>query len=131
MLFKQLGLSEPLLRAIELQGYKNPTPIQEKSIPQVFSGKDVLASAQTGTGKTAGFTLPLLQLLSENPTQKRRPIRVLILTPTRELAAQILANLVSYGKFVDIRSTVIFGGVSAKPQITALRQGIDILVATP
>ena len=131
MSFKNLGLSEPLLKAIALQGYKNPTPIQEKSIPEVFAGKDVLASAQTGTGKTAGFTLPLLQILSENPVRKRRPIRVLILTPTRELAAQILANLDQYGKFLDVRSTVIFGGVSANPQITALRKGIDILVATP
>lgn len=131
MSFKNLGLSEPLLKAIALQGYKNPTPIQEKSIPEVFAGKDVLASAQTGTGKTAGFTLPLLQLLSEKPARKRRPIRVLILTPTRELAAQILDNLEQYGKFLDVRSTVIFGGVSANPQITALRKGIDILVATP
>lgn len=131
MSFKNLGLSEPLLKAIALQGYKNPTPIQEKSIPEVFAGKDVLASAQTGTGKTAGFTLPLLQLLSEKPVQKRRPIKVLILTPTRELAAQILANLDQYGKFLDVRSTVIFGGVSANPQITALRKGVDILVATP
>lgn len=131
MSFKQLGLSEPLLKALALQGYKNPTPIQEKSIPVVFRGKDILASAQTGTGKTAGFTLPLLQILSEAPVRKRRAIKVLILTPTRELAAQILANLEQYGKFLDIRSTVIFGGVSANPQITALRKGIDILVATP
>lgn len=131
MSFKNLGLSEPLLKALRLQGYENPTPIQEKSIPEVFRGKDLLASAQTGTGKTAGFTLPLLQLLSETPTRKRRAIRVLILTPTRELAAQILANLDQYGQFLDIRSTVIFGGVSANPQITALRKGIDILVATP
>lgn len=131
MSFKNLGLSEPLLKALRLQGYENPTPIQEKSIPEVFRGKDLLASAQTGTGKTAGFTLPLLQLLSETPSRKRRAIRVLILTPTRELAAQILANLEQYGKFLDIRSTVIFGGVSANPQITALRKGVDILVATP
>ena len=131
MSFKNLGLSEPLLKALRLQGYENPTPIQEKSIPEVFRGKDLLASAQTGTGKTAGFTLPLLQMLSETPSRKRRAIRVLILTPTRELAAQILANLEQYGRFLDIRSTVIFGGVSANPQITALRKGIDILVATP
>jgi ATP-dependent RNA helicase RhlE len=131
MSFKNLGLSEPLLKALRLQGYQNPTPIQEKSIPEVFKGNDLLASAQTGTGKTAGFTLPLLQILSETPTRKRRAIRVLILTPTRELAAQILANLEQYGKFLDLRSTVIFGGVSAHPQITALRKGIDILVATP
>ncbi|MFT5724186.1 MAG: ATP-dependent RNA helicase RhlE [Bacteroidia bacterium] len=131
MSFKSLGLSKPLLEALRLQGYQNPTTIQEKSIPAVFEGGDLLASAQTGTGKTAGFTLPLLQILSESPTRKRRAIKVLILTPTRELAAQILANLEQYGRFLDIRSTVVFGGVSANPQITKLRQGIDILVATP
>ncbi len=131
MSFNSLGLSEPLLKALSRQGYKTPTTIQEKAIPAIFKGGDLLASAQTGTGKTAGFTLPLLQILSESPVQRKRPIKVLILTPTRELAAQILMNLEQYSQFLDIRSTVIFGGVSANPQINALQKGVDILVATP
>ena len=131
MTFKSLGLSEPLLRAISKKGYETPSPIQEKAIPPVLEGKDVLASAQTGTGKTAGFTLPLLHYLSENPKQKFRPIRALILTPTRELAAQVYANVKEYSEFLNLRSAVIFGGVNQKPQIATIRQGIDILVATP
>ncbi|WP_400080636.1 DEAD/DEAH box helicase [Winogradskyella sp. R77965] len=131
MSFKSLGLSEPLLRAISKKGYETPSPIQAKAIPPVLDGKDVLASAQTGTGKTAGFTLPLLHLLSENPKQKYRPIRALILTPTRELAAQVYANVKEYSEFLNIRSTVIFGGVNQKPQVAKIRQGIDVLVATP
>ncbi|MFK7750585.1 MAG: DEAD/DEAH box helicase [Kordia sp.] len=131
MSFKSLGLSDALLRAISKKGYTEPSPIQAKAIPLVLERKDVLASAQTGTGKTAGFTLPMLQLLSQEPPLRRRPIRALILTPTRELAAQVYANVKEYSTFLDIRSTVIFGGVNAKPQIATLRNGVDILVATP
>jgi len=130
MSFKSLGLSNALLKAIEKKGYTTPSPIQQKAIPLVLKGRDVLASAQTGTGKTAGFTLPLLQNLSKEQ-HKRRPIRALILSPTRELAAQILDDVRSYSEFVDLKSTVIFGGVNANPQIRTLRQGVDILVATP
>ena len=131
MTFKDLGLSEALLKAVNKKGYTNPSPIQEKAIPLVLAGKDVLASAQTGTGKTAGFTLPMLHNLVANNKWKRRPIRALVLTPTRELAAQVYENVLEYSEFVDIKSTVIFGGVNAKPQIRTLRDGIDILVATP
>lgn len=131
MSFDSLGLSAPLLKAVQKKGYTEASPIQQKAIPPVLQGKDVLASAQTGTGKTAGFTLPILQILSKNPPQKRRPIRALVLTPTRELAAQILENVVSYGEFLDIRSTVIFGGVNQNPQVQKLRNGIDFLIATP
>ncbi len=131
MSFKSLGLSEALLKAIQKKGYTTPSPIQQKAIPPVLLGADVLASAQTGTGKTAGFTLPLLHLLSENPKEKYRPIRALILTPTRELAAQVYANVREYSEFLDIRSAVIFGGVNQKPQAATIRQGVDVLVATP
>jgi ATP-dependent RNA helicase RhlE len=131
MSFKSLGLSEPILRAISKKGYENPSPIQVKAIPPILQGKDILASAQTGTGKTAGFTLPLLHLLSENPKEKYRPIRALVLTPTRELAAQVYANVKEYSEFLNIKSAVIFGGVNQKPQAAAIRQGIDVLVATP
>jgi len=131
MTFKDLGLSEDILEAVEKKGYTVPTPIQEKSIPLVLAGKDLMASAQTGTGKTAGFTLPILELLSKEGTPKNRPIRALILTPTRELAAQVFENVKEYSKNLDIKSTVIFGGVKANPQIRQLRNGIDILVATP
>ncbi|WP_298498984.1 DEAD/DEAH box helicase [uncultured Algibacter sp.] len=131
MSFQSLGLSDALLKAISKKGYTTPSPIQEKAIPPVLEGKDVLASAQTGTGKTAGFTLPLLHLLSENPKAKYRPIRALILTPTRELAAQVYANVREYSEFLNLRSAVIFGGVNQKPQAATLRQGIDVLVATP
>ncbi|WP_369753620.1 DEAD/DEAH box helicase [Flavobacterium sp. WC2409] len=131
MSFNSLGLSDALLKAISKKGYTTPSPIQQKSIPPILEGKDVLASAQTGTGKTAGFTLPILQILSQGKHLSHRPIRALILTPTRELAAQILANIKEYGEFLDLRSTVIFGGVNQKPQVAQLNQGIDILVATP
>ena len=131
MSFTSLGLIPALLKAVQKQGYTIPTPIQEKTIPIILEGKDVLASAQTGTGKTAGFTLPMLQILSQTQKKKYRPIRALILTPTRELAAQVHANVREYSAFLDLRSTVIFGGVNAKPQIRTLRQGIDVLVATP
>ncbi len=131
MSFKSLGLSDALLKAINKQGYTKPSPIQEKAIPIILERKDVLASAQTGTGKTAGFTLPMLQILSQGQQLRKRPVRALILTPTRELAAQVYDNVREYSKFLNIYSTVIFGGVSAKPQISALRRGVDILVATP
>ncbi|MDO5979999.1 DEAD/DEAH box helicase [Flavivirga spongiicola] len=131
MSFNSLGLSQALLKAISKKGYTTPSPIQQKAIPPILEGKDVLASAQTGTGKTAGFTLPLLHLLSENPKQKYRPIRALILTPTRELAAQVYANVREYSEFLNLRSAVIFGGVNQKPQVARIRQGVDILVATP
>jgi ATP-dependent RNA helicase RhlE len=131
MSFESLGLSDPLLKAIEKKGYTTPSPIQEKCIPVVLQGRDVLASAQTGTGKTAGFTLPLLQILSGVQTPQKRPIRALVLTPTRELAAQILENVKEYSTFLKIKSTVIFGGVKQGPQVNTLRSGVDILIATP
>ena len=131
MSFTTLGLSKSLLKAIDKQGYTSPSPIQAKAIPLILKGNDVLASAQTGTGKTAGFTLPMLQKLSEGQSEKRRPIRGLILTPTRELAAQVHANVKAYSEFLDIRSTVIFGGVNQRPQVATIRNGVDILVATP
>ena len=131
MSFQSLGLSDALLKAVSKKGYTTPSPIQEKAIPPVLEGRDVLASAQTGTGKTAGFTLPLLHYLSENPKAKFRPIRALILTPTRELAAQVHESVKDYSEFLDIRSTVIFGGVNQKPQAATIRRGVDILVATP
>jgi ATP-dependent RNA helicase RhlE len=131
MSFQALGLSETLLKAVSKQGYSTPSPIQEKSIPTILEGKDVLASAQTGTGKTAGFTLPMLQILSQGQQLRHRPVRALVLTPTRELAAQVYANVKSYGEFLNLRSAVIFGGVNQRPQVAQLRQGVDILVATP
>ncbi len=131
MSFSSLGLSDALLKAVSKQGYETPSPIQQKAIPAVLEGRDVLASAQTGTGKTAGFTLPLLQILSQNSTSNRRPIRALILTPTRELAAQVYENVKSYSEFTDLRALVIFGGVNQKPQVASLNRGVDILVATP
>ena len=131
MSFNQLGLSDALLKAVVKQGYKTPSPIQSKSIPLILEGKDLLASAQTGTGKTAGFTLPLLQILSEGQSLRKRPIRALILTPTRELAAQVYNNVNSYSEFLDLRSTVIFGGVNQRPQVATIKNGVDILIATP
>ena len=131
MTFKELGLNEPLLRAIKDQGYTKPTPIQQQAIPIVLKHKDVLAGAQTGTGKTAGFTLPLLQRLSEHPKKGKTHVRALVLTPTRELAAQVQESVYTYGKYLPFKSTVIFGGVKVNPQIVALRRGVDIVVATP
>ncbi|WP_420552109.1 DEAD/DEAH box helicase [Tenacibaculum aiptasiae] len=131
MTFKSLGLSDALLKAIKEKGYNSPSPIQEKAIPHILEGKDVLASAQTGTGKTAGFTLPVLQYLAETKHPKYRPIRALVLTPTRELAAQVYDNIREYSTYLNIKSTVIFGGVKASGQIKTIRQGVDILVATP
>lgn len=131
MLFKDLGLSEPLLRAVSEKGYETPSPIQEQCIPVVLEGKDILASAQTGTGKTAGFALPMLQLLSQGREKHNRPVRALILTPTRELAAQIGDELKDYSKYLHLRYSVIFGGVNQNPQVRAIKQGVDVLVATP
>ncbi|WLS77713.1 ATP-dependent RNA helicase RhlE [Erwinia pyri] len=133
MSFDSLGLNADILRAVAEQGYNEPTPIQRQAIPVVLAGRDLMASAQTGTGKTAGFTLPLLQLLSSStPHPKgRRPVRALILTPTRELAAQVGENVHDYSKYLDLRSLVVFGGVSINPQMMKLRGGVDVLVATP
>lgn len=131
MSFDSLGLSAPLLKAIAKKGYIEPSPIQEKAIPVVLKGRDVLASAQTGTGKTAGFVLPILQLFSQAQQSHKRPIRALVLTPTRELAAQIYDNVREYSEFIDFRSAVIFGGVNQNPQIRAIKNGLDLLVATP
>ena len=132
MLFKDLGLSAELLRAVEKQGYDEATPIQQQAIPLVVEGKDLLAGAQTGTGKTAGFTLPVLQRLQKSPNEghKRHP-RVLVLTPTRELAAQVHESVRDYGQYLPFRSAVIFGGVSINPQKQKLIRGVDIVVATP
>jgi len=130
--FDSLGLSAALLRAVAEQGYTEPTPIQARVIPVVLAGRDVLAGAQTGTGKTAGFTLPMLQRLSATPAPPgRRAVRALILTPTRELAAQVHDSVRQYGKYVPLRSAVVFGGVNINPQIDILRRGVDVLVATP
>ncbi len=132
MSFTNLGLSEPLLKAIKDQGYDTPTPIQLQAIPTVIEGKDVLAAAQTGTGKTAGFTLPLLERLSQTqPKMQKKQIRVLVLTPTRELAAQVAESIKTYGKYVPYTSTVIFGGVGINPQLATIRKGVDIVIATP
>ncbi|KAB7627801.1 DEAD/DEAH box helicase [Alkalilimnicola sp. S0819] len=130
MSFENLGLSAELLRAVSEQGYTTPTPIQAQAIPVVLQGRDLLAAAQTGTGKTAGFTLPLLQRLSERPSNRKSP-RALVLTPTRELAAQVLESVRDYGKHLPVRATAVFGGVGINPQIQTLRRGVDILVATP
>jgi len=132
MSFDTLGLSAELLRAVADQGYSEPTPVQSQAIPVILQGKDLLAGAQTGTGKTAGFTLPLLQRLSDaTPVKGRRPVRALILTPTRELAAQVGESVNTYGRHLPLTSTVIFGGVKINPQIARLRTGVDIVVATP
>ena len=131
MTFSKLGLSEPLLRAVLEQGYDTPTPIQAQAIPVVLRGDDILASAQTGTGKTAGFTLPLLQRLADQPRAKSNHVKVLILAPTRELAAQIHESVLQYGKYLNLRSAVVFGGVKINPQMIKLRAGVEVLIATP
>ncbi|BDI04922.1 DEAD/DEAH box helicase [Sphaerotilus microaerophilus] len=135
MTFDDLGLAQPILRAVHEEGYEIPTPIQQQAIPAVLAGGDLLAGAQTGTGKTAGFTLPMLHRLSATPAQRdargRLPIRALILTPTRELAAQVEESVRTYGKYLKLASMVMFGGVGMGPQIDKLRRGVDILVATP
>lgn len=132
MTFSDLNLNELLLKAIKDQGYTSPTPVQAQAIPFILEGRDMLAGAQTGTGKTAGFTLPLLHILSHKKNVKtHRKIRALILTPTRELAAQVGESVKIYGKHLPLKSAVIFGGVGINPQITTLKAGVDILVATP
>jgi len=131
MLFNELGLSAELLSAVEKQGYREATPIQREAIPPILEGRDILASAQTGTGKTAGFTLPLLQRLMASPPGGKRRVRALVLVPTRELAAQVSESVRNYGCHLPTRSLQIFGGVSIRPQIKRLRDGVDIVVATP
>ncbi|MDH5256541.1 MAG: DEAD/DEAH box helicase [Gammaproteobacteria bacterium] len=131
MSFASLGLSDPIVKAVTEHGYETPSPIQLQAIPAVLKGKDVMAAAQTGTGKTAGFTLPLLELLSKGEQAHPNQVRALILTPTRELAAQIEQSVITYGKHLPLRSTVVFGGVKINPQMMKLRKGVDILVATP
>ena len=132
--FTELGLVPAILRAVSDVGYSTPTPIQQQAIPPILEGRDLLGCAQTGTGKTAAFAIPILQLLAGRSGQQargRRPIRALILTPTRELALQIYESFRDYGKYMPLRSCVIFGGVSQQPQVEALRRGVDVLVATP
>jgi ATP-dependent RNA helicase RhlE len=131
MSFAELGLAEPIVRAVTEYGYTQPTPIQAQAIPAVLKGGDLLAGAQTGTGKTAGFTLPMLQRLNDGKRAAPRHIRALVLTPTRELAAQVGESVVNYGKYLKLSSEVIFGGVNINPQIQKLARGVDILVATP
>jgi ATP-dependent RNA helicase RhlE len=133
MSFASLGLRAELVRAVSEKGYSEPTPIQRQAIPVVLEGRDLMGGAQTGTGKTAGFTLPLLQRLAEGkrPNKGRRPVRSLVLTPTRELAAQVGESVNTYGKYQQLKSAVIFGGVKIGPQINRLRNGVDIIVATP
>jgi ATP-dependent RNA helicase RhlE len=133
MLFSQLGLIDPIMKALQEEGYEKPTPIQEQAIPSILKQRDLLGCAQTGTGKTAAFSIPVLQLLSGRPAKAHasKPIRCLILTPTRELAIQINESIEAYGRHLKLKHAVIFGGVPQRPQTAALRQGVDILVATP
>jgi ATP-dependent RNA helicase RhlE len=131
MLFEQLGLTAPLLKALQKEGYTTPTPIQTQAIPHALQGKDILGLAQTGTGKTAAFALPILQLLNQQQSKGYRHTRALILTPTRELAMQILESFQSYGRYTNVKQEVIFGGVSQHAQTIALRNGTDVLIATP
>ncbi|GAA4492983.1 DEAD/DEAH box helicase [Pseudaeromonas paramecii] len=131
MSFSSLGLSPALLRAVSEQGYSEPSPIQAQAIPAVLAGRDLMAAAQTGTGKTAGFTLPLLQRLAGGPRVKPNQVRALILAPTRELAAQVEESVRNYGKYLSLRSGVVFGGVGINPQMMMLRKGLDVLVACP
>ncbi|QHJ10227.1 ATP-dependent RNA helicase RhlE [Paraglaciecola mesophila] len=131
MSFADLGLSPAILSAVTAKGYTDPSPIQAQAIPAILEGKDIMAAAQTGTGKTAGFTLPLLELLNRGKHARGNQARALVLTPTRELAAQVGASVVDYGKDLPLRSAVVFGGVGINPQMIKLRKGVDILVATP
>jgi ATP-dependent RNA helicase RhlE len=132
MSFEKLGLIEPILEALKAEGYTNPTPIQQQSIPIILEGKDLLGCAQTGTGKTAAFTIPMIQLMTEKPRAiGKRKVRGLIVTPTRELAIQIGESFKAYGKNTDLNATVIFGGVNQNPQTAALRNGVDVIIATP
>lgn len=129
--FSELGLAEPILKAVLEQGYTTPTPVQEQAIPAVLAGRDVMAAAQTGTGKTAGFTLPILHKLQQGKRASANRCRALILTPTRELAAQVGANVAEYSQYLNMSSTVVFGGVGINPQMIKLRRGVDVLVACP
>ncbi|MEN9339535.1 MAG: hypothetical protein RIQ62_847, partial [Bacteroidota bacterium] len=133
MTFDQLPIIPPILQALQTEGYTHPTPIQEQTIPTALNRKDILGCAQTGTGKTAAFAIPILQLMSEDKTvyPGKRPIRALILTPTRELAIQIEESFANYGRNLRLKSQVIFGGVSQFAQVETLKKGIDILIATP
>ena len=131
MSFTQLGLAEPLLKAIEKRGFTTPSPIQEKAIPEALKGRDVLAAAQTGTGKTAGFGLPILQKLMQGNKVSANNVRALILTPTRELAAQVEESIRHFGEFLPLKTAVVFGGVGINPQMMKLRKGVDVLIATP
>lgn len=133
MLFQDLNLIEPILKALKTEGYTQPTPIQEQAIPIVLQRKDLLGCAQTGTGKTAAFAIPVLQLLAEDFIlgKKTKAPKALILTPTRELAIQIMESFAAYGRHIPLKRTVIFGGVSQHAQVMALNQGVDIIVATP
>ena len=131
MNFADLGLIAPLARAVQEKGYNTPSPIQEKTIPVVLQGKDLMGSAQTGTGKTAAFVLPLLQHLSKGGLPRDKRVKVLIIPPTRELAAQIQQSVFEYGRHLKVSNLVVFGGVNIRPQIKKLRRGVDVLVATP
>lgn len=131
MLFADLGLCPNILKAVTEKGYTSPSPIQAKAIPAVLEGRDVMAAAQTGTGKTAGFTLPILEILNNGNHAQANQVRALVLTPTRELAAQVGESVSTYGKYLSLRSTIVFGGVKINPQMMALRKGVDVLVATP
>src|SRR5215471_7883742 len=133
--FAALGLRPEILRAVAEAGYTTPTPIQTQAIPPILAGRDVMGGAQTGTGKTAGFALPILQRLApaanNSPSPARHPVRALILTPTRELAVQVEESFRTYGKYTNLRSTVVYGGVDIKQQMPIVRGGVEILVATP
>src|SRR5690606_17640947 len=129
--FKDLNLIPPIQKAIDESGYETPTPIQQQAIPPVLAGRDILGCAQTGTGKTAAFALPILQLLTESKSNPHKNIKVLVVTPTRELAIQIEESFADYGKHLPLKHAVIFGGVNQNPQVGRLRNGVDILVATP
>jgi len=131
MSFDTLGLSPNILRALQEKGYTEASPIQSQAIPAVLAGRDVMAAAQTGTGKTAGFTLPILERLSGGPKAKSNHIRALVLTPTRELAQQVADNVATYSEYLPLKSTVVYGGVKINPQMMRLRGGVDVLVATP
>ncbi len=131
MQFQELKLIDPLLRAVRAEGYSAPTPIQAQAIPHVLAGRDLIGCAQTGTGKTAAFALPILQRLNAIPNQQHRVTRVLVLSPTRELATQISDSFSAYGRYTGLKSIVVFGGVGQQPQVDAWRRGVDILVATP
>ncbi len=131
MKFSSLALSQPILDAVQGEGYDTPSPVQEKAIPPILEGRDVMAAAQTGTGKTAGFTLPILEILREGQPAASNQVRALVLTPTRELAAQVGESVETYGKNLPLRSAVVFGGVKINPQMMKLRKGVDVLVATP